>query len=258
MTTRKKGVFAPCVLLLVLVGFGRAQAAPINYGDVDDIPPGAVMYLDVTESSVTDPGPLFGIPNVNLDDLDFDPMGFGASSTNGISDITDGQLNFGIMTLPGAGLTSLQFSERGDYTLAGTGTGVTQVGAGIAVMIEILAVDGAALIQPLQLFANASISQDLVSGGGQDVPWSLGLLIDLGAALTQNNIDYLEGVSKAKVVLDNTLFAISEQSSIALIVKKDFHVTPGGDLQPDVPEPSALVLAALAAMSLVLRRRRAA
>ena len=91
----------------------HCASAAIMYGDFDDIPPGVVMYTDVTESSATDPIslPLFGAPTIVANDLDFDPMSFGATAPIGPStaDLTDGQLNFGFTALPGRGLSGLAF-----------------------------------------------------------------------------------------------------------------------------------------------------
>jgi len=259
MLARRIGAVASFVLFIGLVGNNEAKAA-ILYGDFDDIPPGAVMYLDVTESSATDtlPPALFGPPSVSANTLDFDPEGFGAYSTNGINDITDGQLNFDIMTLPGAGLTSLSFRESGDFTLDGTGTSITEIGAGIAVMVEILAVDGLMLDTPIQVIGSTSFSANLESSPGTSQPWGNVLFVDFGPALMNNQIEVIDGVTKAKVVLDDTLYAISESSSVALVAKKDFQIIPNGSLDPTVPEPSTLGLMSLAVVGVMLRRRRTA
>src|SRR5438270_709188 len=79
----------------VLAAGPAAHAATINYGDFP-VPPAGITFQQVTESSGTDPVPLYGPPTPFVVGLDFDPTSFVSSSTNGAADITDGQLNFGI------------------------------------------------------------------------------------------------------------------------------------------------------------------
>jgi hypothetical protein len=69
-----------------------AYAAPINYGDFGpDFPPGVTIYVDVQESSGTDPDlpDEFGAPYIYGDILDFDPT-IVAWSGDGAADVTDG------------------------------------------------------------------------------------------------------------------------------------------------------------------------
>ena len=68
------GVF-PCV----------ARAATISYGNSGNVLPG-VTYTSVTESSVTDPVPLYGPPSYFATGIDFDPLGFASSATAGAID----------------------------------------------------------------------------------------------------------------------------------------------------------------------------
>ena len=62
-----------CLGIVLGVVTGASLAAPINYGDFSDIPPGAVMYTDVTETANTpgDSEPLFGAPVVSGNALRF-------------------------------------------------------------------------------------------------------------------------------------------------------------------------------------------
>lgn len=248
---------ARLVLIVAIAGAASvANAASIHYGDFGpDFPPGAVMYTDVTESSATDAVPLFGVPDLTGDKLDFDPMGFAAAAADLPSDITDGQLNFGLATLEGAGVLSLLVEESGDFTLYGTGTASTSVAAGISITVEILEVDHTALAEPISVFATSSIVRDLPSDGPVILaPWDTTVFVDFGPALTAAKIDYEVGVTKAEVVIDNQLLAISEPQSIASIAKKDFSIMPGVEGDP-VPEPTALGLLLLGSLVFVQRRR---
>src|SRR6476661_5040761 len=72
------------------------QAAIISYGNFT-VPPSGVTYVNVSESSGTDPVPLYGPPTpVPPAGLDFDPANFVATANGGASDVTDGQLNYAI------------------------------------------------------------------------------------------------------------------------------------------------------------------
>ena len=255
--------------LLRTVGFcavtaylaGPALAAPINYGDFDDIPPGVVTYTDVTESTSTDEEPLFGAPTVTVNQLDFDPSGFGASASNGDIDITDGQLNFGFETLPGTGIRSLLIEEGGDYSFL-NGEAATSVNFGVFAKVTVTEVDGVTLplVGPgsqFEVIVNNGSSFTSPGGLVQNAPWSLGTLVELGPALASNGFGPDAAVTAGEFVLNNTLIAASESGSLAFIAKKDFTITPGGPLDPDnvIPEPTAALLAGLALAGVVARRR---
>ncbi len=246
-------VFCLCAAMLAF-NTTSSLAVPINYGDFGPDPPGVTMYLAVTESSATDPVPpgRYGPPDLIGNVLDFDPTEFVAFATASNLDITDVQLNFTVMTLPGTAVQSLSISEEGDYTLFGSGTGVTQVAAGLAIQVDILEVDGVLLPGPLSVSASDSLSFDLINDPGVVEPWSNGLTIDLLAALNLAEIPFELGVTKAKVVIDDQLLAISEPNSIAFIAKKDFTI----DVEA-VPEPTslAMMMIAIAAYGVAFRRR---
>lgn len=235
--------------------------AAILYGDFSDIPPGAVMYTDVTESSGTNPvpPPLYGAPDINGNNLDFDPSSFVAAASNGApnTDITDGQLNFGFMTLPGAGLNSLFISEGGDYSLLGPGTTLTAVRATMLATVEITHVDGAALANPLTVQALSSFNADAASSPGSNF-WGNTLFVDFGPVLANAGYGPNSYATKGEVVINNQLSAFSEvnPNTIAFIAKKDFKIIPGGDLDPnDIPEPTAMALCLLGGLGLATRRR---
>jgi len=233
--------------LLLLPG-GPAAAASINYGDFDDIPPGTVMFLGVTEGSGTDPVPLFGSPLVLGNMLDFDPSGFAASTGGGGADITDGQLNFQVMSIPGSSIDQITIDESGDFSLFGAGTAATQVAFGLFMQLTILEVDGA-LISPFDVIVSAEGSFDLVTNPGLSQPWDLSLMADLDQELIDEGIAFELGVTKADVVLDDTLIAISEAASAAFIAKKAFRIAV-------VPEPATLILGLLGVLLAVRSRNR--
>ncbi len=253
----RSGVAAAAVAFLCIAPL--ANAAPISYGDFSDIPPGAVMYLDVTESSFSVPSSLYGPPTVTGNLLDFDPTAFGTTSSGGASSLIDGQLNFTIMTLPGAGLTGFSIVESGDFSFSGvTPTPGTFVSASAGATISILEVDGVALTTPIAVFASDVFVTDYPTTGGAPstglLPWSLTTFADLGSAIP---FAYVSGASKIEVAINNQLSTATTPGNQAAIAKKDFKIVPVGDLEGEiiVPEPTALGLLMLGLVGAGLRRR---
>ncbi|TWU00039.1 hypothetical protein Pla108_09820 [Botrimarina colliarenosi] len=234
-----------------------AFASSINYGDFNDYGGGGVVdYQDVTESSSTDAIPLYGVPEVDVNTLDFDPLAFGSNASNGVLEITDGQLNFMFETLPGTGIRSLTVREGGDYTIVGGTPPTTSVNAGIFAEVLVTEVDGIALT-PANQFTVIGSNSAVFTTPGLSIPWQLGLLLEFGPALSANNFGPMSAVTAGEFVLNNTLVATSQAGSLSFIAKKDFNITPSGPLDPDnvIPEPTAAVLAALAFAGLAARRR---
>lgn len=242
------------LLAAVVVGSlgAAATAAPVNYGDFSDVPPGSVMYLDVTESSGTNAASLYGSPSAFGNILDFDPSTFTASAADGNSELTDGQLNFVIMAIPGNAINKISVVEGGDYSMFGTGSVATQVAAALSISIDILEVDGVAVGPPNE--GGLSVNYfDSFTGFPQLLDtWSLSEELDLDAVLTANNISFNFGVTKAELVINNQLIAISEDLSTAFIAKKDFRIDAETSV---VPEPTSLALIGLGGLALMRRRR---
>jgi hypothetical protein len=70
-------------------------------------------------------------------------------------------------------------------------------------------------------------------------------------------VPFIVGATKAEVVINNQLVAISEPASVAFIAKKDFVIGIVPDLGT-VPEPGTLAMAgvALCGIGAVSRRKR--
>ncbi len=237
-------------LMILLTLCASADATSINYGDFAG---STVMYLDVTETANTpdDEAPLYGTPTLFGDKLDFDPAGFAATAADESADLTDGQLNFTLMGLPGVAIKSISFSEGGDYSLLGNGGTVTQVFYGITVAsVKVLEVDGVALESPVNLApASASGGDTLTGQSKMSVPWDLGIDYDVHAALTTADVDFEVGATKIKIAVNNTLGAISMTKTIAFIAKKSFMV----DVET-IPEPTTVLLAIFGLLATTLGR----
>jgi hypothetical protein len=235
-------------LLLALVGATRpAAAASINYGNFGPVAPG-VTFLQVTESSGSDPVPLFGPPSPFSVGLDFDPIGFVANAAGGSSDLTDGQLNFSVLSAE-SGIGSISLFEGGDYSILGLGGAATSVFAGASLRVVITEINGVA-VAPINVApVNASFS-DALPGNTILGPWSLGATVNVAAQLGPN-----ERATRIDVVIDNQLAALSEAGSLAFLAKKEFQIRVDTDRNPPVSEPSALLFGAMALLP-ALRKRR--
>jgi hypothetical protein len=248
--------------LIALVSFQFSQAAPINYGDFMG---NTVTYVGVTEDSNSgDTPPLFGPPTVSGDSLDFNPVGFSASASGaGGNDVTDGNVSFMVVAKPGKAIWSLNLAEAGDTTLAGFGTDATFTSVTGTGVLNINAVDGigiGALAIPFSMTFTPSggtygLASDFGGGPGGTIFWSGGKFLDINAILTANAIPFVAGATKISINVDNTLTALSQAGTFALMAKKDFG---GLSVTVNVPEPATSLLASLVAFGLLGMRRRIA
>jgi hypothetical protein len=141
-------------LAVTFLAVAHVQAAT-NYGTFVG---STVTFQDVTEWSPSgDPLPLYGAPTIIGNTMDFTPSFF-SSASNGASDTTDGTLSFLLKANPGNAISSVLFSERGDFTFAGVGGANTFVSVTATFFIDIYKVDGVALLTPIQLTEFATFS----------------------------------------------------------------------------------------------------
>jgi len=227
--------------ILAFAASARSYAASISYGDFGPVPPG-VSFLDVTESSGTDPVPLYNAPTAFATGLLFPNVNLVAHSTDGNGDFTDGQLNF--MITNAAGVQTIGVSEFGSYELSTLGAADALVRATTFIGAVVTQVNGIN-VAPINLTpAIASFSDETPpdeSGG-----WSLGALMNVAAQLGPNS-----RATKVNVVIDNRLTALSEPGSGAFIDKKGFRLTVG-----IIPEPASFALAGIALCGILAAGRR--
>jgi hypothetical protein len=246
-----------------LFAFESSIAAPMNYGTFTG---DTVEYVDVTEDSTSgDALPLFGAPSVSGDSLDFNPVGFSASSAGGGSDITDSNLSFEVHALSGFAINNINLSEAGDTTLAGIGTDSTFSSVTADVFLNIVEVDGVG-ITPLNLPASLTFTPSggnwgmATDGGGGPffhTQWSGSLFLDVNQILTNNNVPFVFGATKLSLNIDNTLTAISEAGTSSVIAKKDFG---GVSITINIPEPASwsIILLGATVLGVVGGRNRTA
>ena len=247
---RRAAALVVALALAVVACPGASWAATINYGNSGDIPPG-ITFSNVTESSGTDPVPLYGPPSYFTTGMDFDPMGFVSSAGGGASDFTDGQLNFAVGDTPGGGqiaINTIQLFEAGDFSLLGVGTSATQAIAGAIIRVTVTEINGVPVAPIVLSPSNASVTFNLVSNPGLVQPWSLGTTINVDGQLASN-----QNATRVEVAINNQLATLSQPTSEAFIAKKEFIINVG----TIIPEPTGLcLLGAIAGATLLKRSRR--
>ncbi len=276
-SSSKLAVLAGGILALALVA-QPSFAAQINYGTHMGT---HVTYVNVTEDSGADePLPLFGAPTVTGNSIDFNPVGFDASSSNGGADITNSNLVFMVTAKSGSRIQSIQFNEAGDTTLAGNvapgsmGTASAVFASGVVDIHEVDFQGINHISVPFSMsFTPSGGTYFLGTDGGggpiYNTPWTGSVTIPIeqilianGFAITPGAVDPDSGATKISVDLDNVLVAVSQQGTSALIDKKDFGGIsirvnvpgePGGG--PEIPEPTTFVLVGLGMLGLAVVRR---
>jgi hypothetical protein len=267
------------VLVLAIIA-QPSSGAQINYGSHMGT---HVTYVNVTEDSgASEPLPLFGAPTVTGNSIDFNPVGFDASSANVASDITDSNLVFMVTAKSGSRIRSITLSESGDTTLAGNvapgsmGTASAVFGSGVLDIHEVDFTGINHISVPFSFTFNPSggtyfLGTDGGGGPAFNTQWNGSVTLDIEAILIANgfqippgSVDPDGGATKISLDLDDTLVAVSQQGTTSLIDKKDFSARvvranvpsePGGGVEP-VPEPTTLALATFAALSCLFALRR--
>jgi hypothetical protein len=273
----KLAVLAGGFLTLALVA-QPTLAAQINYGTHMGT---HVTYVNVTEDTGADePSALFGAPTVTGDSIDFNPVGFDASSSNGGADITNSNLVFMVTAKSGSRIQNIQFNETGDTTLAGNvapgsmGTASAVFASGVVDIHEVDFQGINHISVPFSMSFSPSGGTFFLGtdGGGGPIfntQWNGSVTIPIEQILIANGFNITPGVldpdsgaTKISVDMDNVLVAVSQPGTSALIDKKDFGGIsirvnvpgePGGE--PEIPEPTAMVLAGLGMLGLVVSRR---
>jgi hypothetical protein len=247
MTLAKRILTRSCIgaVGLFLLTASAIQAASINYGSFNSNPPGT-MFLNVTESSGTDAVPLYGPPTFVGSELGFSPTpAFRAAAGGGSSDLTDGQLNYTIMN---SGVSVVNASESGFYSLTGVGTQATGVLAALSLRATVTQINGVDIAPIVLPSSTVAVQYNLVANGGANQPWALATSVDVATGLANLGYGAGQSATKVDVVIDNQLVAISELGSQAEIVKTRFGI----------PEPSSMALGALGACfaAMATRQRR--
>ena len=234
--------FAAFVLAAMTLFSLTAHAAPITYGAFGPNVNG-VIFLAVTEDSPTDPPPLYGPPELNPIGLDFDPISYISSTSNGGSDTTNGQLNFTITRSQGIDQVSIR--EGGDYSLIGNPATASVNAILRATITEINTVPVAPIV-----LAPISNSGSFSAPPNQFAPWDLGLFLNIKALLGPN-----QSATRVDIQVNNVLGSTSQAGSAAFIAKKEFQFAVNTDISQILPEPGSFAVGGIALLGLIGRRR---
>jgi len=215
---------------------------------------GLVSFSNISQSGQGPGDPLFpyGPHTILGNTLVFDsPAGFAATSANGIFDIedsfTDGLLSFSVDADPDTWITGLKITERGARTLfeliVGSGSANTRVQVIALADITITELDHGNT--PLTPAAAAPISigfdltWDLINDPGA-VLWTGMDARDIEQILINRGVEFEQGATALNFIMNNQLFAISEEGTFAFIDKKRIEIEVRTEM---IPEPTTAVLA---------------
>ena len=220
--------------------------ADTNYGD---FLAGKCSFNNVTESSLTNPFPLFGSPAVSGNTLVFSPANFNSFVQDDNSAMTDGHLVVDIIANAGQDISKVDLVEKGTYALTGNGTTDTYASVSTPVVLTIVQVDGAGISQVTVTGNIFPFGPDGLewSGGAFSGPWQGDLVLDVTAALRANGIS--SGyATEVKLSMDNVLTTQSELGTSAGIYKTEADIT--------VPEPATMLLLAAGMIFGAARRKK--
>lgn len=190
---------------------------------------------DLTESSATDPTPLFGDPVVVGDSLTFSTGPFAAAQAGVGSDITAGQLSFVIQADPGLFIESISLDEIGDFLMLGNTAEVTAGGTLVATVLNPL-IGG---------FVSNPIDFDPVmplTGTGSGI-WSGSSTV----ILTQLD------ATRVRVDLDNVLIAKADVPADAAFIDKKALTVNVTFAESNIPEPATLAVLGIGLLAVVRR-----
>lgn len=245
-------------LALAAVGMfaSATQAATINWGDLTSAG-STVTFEDVTENN-SEATTLFADevvgPSVVSNMLLLDPQSF-QSQSNGSANVIDSTLSTKIVSKDGSGILEIEVNEFGDFTLGGLSGGEALASVGAAFFWRVTEVDGAEIGLPLQFASMSFTGGGMWERPGDDgtaKPWTGSVLLDIDGYLASKGI--FGAATAVTLRFDNTLQTAADDVSSAFIKKKalDITVTTG---DPDIPEPAALGMLVLGAVTATVRRR---
>jgi len=202
------------------------------YGDLPGTSLGEVDFVGISETSDTDPLPLFGTPSRAGNRLYFFPTNFVSLSQDGSTDTTSSTLNMSIVADAGYYIERVTIIELGDYILTGSGTDATYADVSGTLTVTPGGAMPLVVAPPTPYYGPASGSFD---GSA---------MIDLTG----------QNVTQVDLAFENILATGSESQTTAQIQKNIVNV-PTIEVSV-IPEPACGLLLFLGGLGLIRRRRR--
>ena len=221
--------FIHILICLVMVNAFANQALSenINYGDFDGE---TVFFSQITETSTTTAGPVYGTPTGLGDTLSFVPFGFQATASDDI-DFQEGRLSFTVIADDGFAIESISILEATSFVLFGDDSMVVSNLFGVANADASLYSSNSSI---------AMYSDDFLNGNSFD---------------SKMHIE-LPGVQQATFVLDSQILAAGIGSGTLASLSKDALVIRV-NTRPlvVVPEPSSMFILSVVLSSVLYRRK---
>ncbi|MBY0589390.1 hypothetical protein K2X85_19615 [bacterium] len=194
----------------------------------------AIIFAGFSETSPTDPLPLFGTtPTIIANTANFDPVGFQSQATpSNANDTTTSTLIFDVTGTGQSTISRIRFDLGGDATVIGGTNSFAAAGISANLFIRVTQVNGSTPVnvtQSIPLVFNPNNGQFSIGNGGNQIAriFNGTAEIDIDALLSTNSI--LGQATKIDVIAQSLLNtdASAQGSSFIQLKTGQFLVTEG-------------------------------
>jgi len=221
--------FKPIIICL-LFAYVFPQPAHSDLIEYGSIAGDNVVFSNITETSATTDGPVYGSPTGVGDSISFIPFGFQALSSGGI-DFEEGRLSFTVTANMGYEIESIELVEASSFFLFGDDSMV------VSNLFGVVNANGSLFSQTesIELRADSFSNQNS---------------FESGFAIQ------LPNVNQATFVLDSQIFAAALNTGSLASISKDALLIRVTARPVAVPEPTSSAVWAVLGVLCVLRRKQ--